>query len=313
MQTTNDANAINLSTALDILCSKCGATIEELAMWVRYGELACYDAPTLTPECQWNYHPNEPRANRSHAVWNSGNGNCRVALGTKFFNRADVNDFNPDGLTGRWITYRALISQWTKKYRQMTEADIIELIAKKAREARAKAERENWMPMPPSVEDIPPAYLPADFLPPWNLGADLQEDVPLEVCIYQLRQVEAFERAFLESDTPELSSLASGRPSASKAKIIAHFPVFSDPEKNAEWWDRQMRAAKDIPGLLDCRVGEGKKGRGGSLWRPDLVAVWLEDPGAKGKVRLRRDKARAALKKFDGYEGVADELFPPER
>ena len=65
-------------------------------------------------------------------------------------------------------------------------------------------------------------------------------------------------------------------------------------------------------GLLDCRVGKGKKGPGGSLWRPHLIAAWLVDRENTGRDWLSPGAARAALKKFPGCEEIADEHFHSE-
>jgi hypothetical protein len=64
-------------------------------------------------------------------------------------------------------------------------------------------------------------------------------------------------------------------------------------------------------GLLECRVGEGKKGRGGgSLWRPNMVAGWLLDRHDKGKEGLPAEAVHRGLKQFPGCEDIADQMFP---
>ena len=93
------------------------------------------------------------------------------------------------------------------------------------------------------------------------------------------------------------------------SQIRLNFPVDTDVDTNEEWWKEKMRDARRN-GLLVCRVGEGKKGqRGGSLWRPDLVAAWLLDRHTKGRKGLHADAIRAALKKFRGCEEAAHQLF----
>jgi hypothetical protein len=57
-------------------------------------------------------------------------------------------------------------------------------------------------------------------------------------------------------------------------QISSHFPVIANADENEMWWKNVMRDAKRY-GLKDCRCGDGKKGVGGSLWRPELVAGWL--------------------------------------
>jgi hypothetical protein len=114
-----------------------------------------------------------------------------------------------------------------------------------------------------------------------------------------------------EDDERDEPSVSPCRP-VSASQIRHNFPVIKEEDANAKWWKEKMRdAARN--GLLVCRVGEGKKGQGrGSLWRPDLVAVWLVDRHAKGRKGLPADAVRAALKKFLGCEEVADDLFPPD-
>ena len=91
--------------------------------------------------------------------------------------------------------------------------------------------------------------------------------------------------------------------------IRKNFPVIRDQDTNEKWWKEKMAEAERY-GLLDCRVGEGKKGRGGgSLWRPDMIAGWLVDRHAKGKEGLSADSVRCGLKKFPGCEDIADRMF----
>ncbi len=107
---------------------------------------------------------------------------------------------------------------------------------------------------------------------------------------------------------------STNRPPASAAEIKMHFCVFPDANKSHQWWRKMMRNASDNERLKECRVGEGRKGRGGgSLWRPDLVAGWLVDRQEKGKEGgMKTQDARKALKKFPAYSDFADHLFPSE-
>lgn len=72
-----------------------------------------------------------------------------------------------------------------------------------------------------------------------------------------------------------------------------------------------MREAKRY-GLVACRVGQGKMGPGGSLWRPDRVGGWLVDRHAAGREGMSSGAVRAALKKIPGCEDIAEELFPAD-
>lgn len=106
---------------------------------------------------------------------------------------------------------------------------------------------------------------------------------------------------------------ANLKPSVSAMQIKLHFAVINaNEDANHEWWTKMMRNASDN-GLKGCRVGRGRKGAVGSLWRPDLVAVWLvERTDKKLEGSMSKNAARAALKKFTGYEEVAEELFPKD-
>lgn len=90
--------------------------------------------------------------------------------------------------------------------------------------------------------------------------------------------------------------------------ISWHFRVIYDRDKNNAWWKQRMRDAKRN-GLLKCRVGEGRKGPGGSLWRPDMVAGWLVDRWHKKKQGLNIDEARSALLNFPGCQEMAETNF----
>lgn len=103
-----------------------------------------------------------------------------------------------------------------------------------------------------------------------------------------------------------------GPPPASAASIKMKFRVFPDSNKNHEWWTEKMRDAKRYR-LADCRVGSGRRGLGGSTWRPDLVAAWLVDRDKKGLEGMSAEYARKALEKFPGCSEIAETLFPIDR
>ncbi|WP_143071982.1 hypothetical protein [Nitrosospira briensis] len=91
-------------------------------------------------------------------------------------------------------------------------------------------------------------------------------------------------------------------------KIIQYFKVKCDPDENTEWWKDKMREA-NRNGLAGCRVGEGRKGPGGSSWRPDQIAAWLLDRHEKGHEGLSSDAAAAALRRFPGCDEAATAFF----
>ncbi len=100
---------------------------------------------------------------------------------------------------------------------------------------------------------------------------------------------------------------------ASAAEIRQRFRVLPDADKNAAWWKSRMSDARRY-GLLECRVGEGRKGQGeGTLWRPVGLAGWLVDRhNSRRSKGLDAKTVRAILKKFKGCEEAADTLFPDD-
>ena len=95
----------------------------------------------------------------------------------------------------------------------------------------------------------------------------------------------------------------------SKDEIKRFFQVLPDPNKNGKWWDKKMRNAVDCH-LDQCRVGKGKTGPGGSLWRPDLIAGWLVDRDEKNLQGLNSIRVRGMLKKFPECVELAERMFP---
>lgn len=94
------------------------------------------------------------------------------------------------------------------------------------------------------------------------------------------------------------------------AAICKHFRVIPDEAQNEKWWKAKMRAARQN-GLLDCRVGEGKKGPSSTTqWRPDLIAHWLVARYEKNGEGLSATKAGPALRHFPDCAEAADELCP---
>ena len=100
-------------------------------------------------------------------------------------------------------------------------------------------------------------------------------------------------------------------PSVIASEIRWKFTVIKPEDANEQWWKKMMRNASD-GGLKECRVGGGKKGAKGSLWRPYLIAVWLVERHDKRIAGMSKNAARTALKKFAGYEETAEEIFPKD-
>jgi hypothetical protein len=109
-------------------------------------------------------------------------------------------------------------------------------------------------------------------------------------------------------DTPSAIFKNTCQP-ASAAEIQRRFRVLPDADKNATWWKGITREAKRN-GLVKCRVGEGKPGPGGSLWRPELVAGWLADRHDKNHNGVASVKVGGMLKHFAGCEEAAENWFP---
>lgn len=120
--------------------------------------------------------------------------------------------------------------------------------------------------------------------------------------------VEEIEVSAFGNDEVEMSATTTFKPSASASEIRRQFTVIKSEDANDKWWKKMMRNASDNR-LKECRVGGGRKGAVGSLWRPDLVAGWLVDRRAKGRDGMSKEQARAALKKFPGCSEIAQEFF----
>lgn len=131
----------------------------------------------------------------------------------------------------------------------------------------------------------------------------------------ELAQMESQERQdrgdFLDEQASSSQELpTSSIAPVSAAKIILEFQVLKDFDQNDAWWKKEMRGASRND-LAPCRVGAGKKGPGGSLWRPELIAGWLIDRDEKGLGGMSARLAAAALKRFPGGEEVAERFFKP--
>lgn len=122
---------------------------------------------------------------------------------------------------------------------------------------------------------------------------------------------EEIEARGFDNDGIEKFAAINSKPSVSASDIRWKYTVIKSEDANDKWWRKMMRNASDN-GLRECRNGGGKTGRGGSLWRPDLVAGWLVDRHERNFEGMGKNAARAALKKFSEYVDIAEELFPSD-
>lgn len=132
--------------------------------------------------------------------------------------------------------------------------------------------------------------------------------VSLNIELAQMTNEERPAPTFFPANVERTIQTASPCQPANSEDISWRFRVIHDPDQNNLWWRKHMREAKRN-GLLKCRVGEGRKGPKGSLWRPDLVAGWLVDRWNKKKQGLSIDAARSALLNFPGCQEIAEMMF----
>jgi hypothetical protein len=133
----------------------------------------------------------------------------------------------------------------------------------------------------------------------------------MESGLFALSQVERIEAEDFGGDEQVDEFAAGSCPPARAWLIRKNFPVMRDAVDNDKWWKEKMSEAKRY-GLLECRVGEGKRGSGDSLWRPDMIAGWLVDRHTKGKEGLATDDARKGLMRFPGCKDIAEQMFPQD-
>lgn len=261
--------------ALRRLEERLNATPEELAAWIfmgpRHGGIAAYhNANELIPP---------PRFFFDHYM-----GDDYVApMMACWFLEDDVERFNPEE---RYITGKALIERWEKQAGIKAEAFIL-----------AKIEESRLI-------DLHPIY--------GGTRGAISDDAgfpPLETGLFVLANVEAIEAEdFRLYDKEQSHESAQPCQAVGASEIRRRFRVLSEPSANIDWWKKMMRDAKRN-GLDVCRVGEGKKGPGGSLWRPDLVAAWLVDRHAKSLQGLASAAVGGMLKHFSGCEDAAESMF----
>ncbi len=263
--------------AMKLLAKRLGATPEELAAWVWVGPedggLAAYrNANELDPPPRFYY------------CTGNDDPDYLAPLMACWFREDDISAFEP---ADRYITGKVLVERWSKHSGIQPVAFILAKIA----ESR--------------LLDIHPIYGGTQtFFPKFDSFP------PMESGLFVLAHVEAIEAEDFGVDEESEEPAVSPCQPVSAWQVWHHFAVIADAAGNEKWWKQKMADAKRY-GLLECRVGAGKKGRNaGSLWRPDMIAGWLLDRHDKGKEDLPADAVRRGLKQFPGCEDIADQMFP---
>lgn len=264
--------------AMRRLAERLAATPEELAAWIfmgpKDGGIAAYrNANELDPP---------PRFYFVHFM---GEDYLSTMMACWFL-EDDIEGFNP---VDRYITGKALIERWSKQSGLQLEAFI-----------QAKIAESRLIDLHPIYGGTRGTFSEHDTFP------------PLETGLFVLAHVEEIEAEDFgcHHKTPSGES-AHPCKAVSAAEIRRHFRVFPEQGANIDWWKKLMRGAKRN-GLGECRIGQGKTGPGGSLWRPDLVAAWLVDRHAKGREGLPSTAAGGMLKRFPGCAETAETMFPAD-
>lgn len=262
--------------AMRLLAECLEATPEELAAWVFFGPetgglVAYLNANELDPP---------PRFYYANFI---GNHDYIAPLMSCWFIAEEIASFKP---TERYLTGKALIERWSKHPDIQSEAYIL-----------AKIRESRLMDCHPIYGGTEATYSGRGSFP------------PLETGLFAISHIEEIEASDFGNDEAETSVTFNLMPSVPASDIRWKFTVIKPVDANDAWWKKMMSNASDN-GLNECRVGGGRKGPGGSLWRPDLIAVWLvERADKKLEGAMNKNSARAALKKFKGYEEAAEELF----
>ena len=267
--------------AMTLLSKRLKATPEELAAWVFMGHVdggitAFLNANELDPPPPFNY---------CLCVDSGSDFDYLSPLMGCWFREEDIARFEP---ADRYINGKALIERWSKQPAIQPEAFI-----------RAKICESRLLDMHP-ITGLTQGSNPKSGTCP-----------PIESALFVLAHVEDIEEEDFALDTAPGEFSISGCPPVGAAEIRHRFHVFKDDGANDAWWKTMMRDAKRY-GLMACRVGQGKTGPGGSLWRPDLVGGWLVDRHATGREGMSSGAVRAAIKRIPGCEEIADELFPSD-
>lgn len=263
--------------ALRRLEERLGATPEELAAWIfmgpEKGGIAAYrNANELNPP---------PRFYFAHYM---GEDYLGPMMGCWFL-AEDVHHFSP---VDRYMTGQALIERWSAQAGIVPKAFI-----------QAKIEESRLIDLHPTYGGTRGTISEDDTFP------------PLEAGLFVLAHVEGIELEDFGLDEEPVGQASNSCQAVPAARIRSCFAVMRDEDANDEWWKDKMRDAKRN-GLAECRVGRGKPGPGGSLWRPELVAAWLVDRDTKSIQGLGPSAVRHMLKRFSGCAEAAETLFPPD-
>ncbi len=129
----------------------------------------------------------------------------------------------------------------------------------------------------------------------------------VEPCAFcALAESKGFALPKLLSEALELVDAAStGTPTekpVSSSRIIRHFVVELDEQRNREWWNVRMREAKRY-GLVEARALRGQ-GKAASMWYPLRISRWLTDKG-----HMEESKVESICRKnFLSTEDIAEDL-----
>lgn len=269
--------------AMGLLVKRLGATPEELAAWVFIG----HDDGGLDAFLNANELDPPPKFSYWQCLGSDDEFDYLSPLMACWFREDDIAQFEP---AERHITGKALIERWC----QHPGIQPYAFICAKIRESR--------------LQDMHPILGLSQGTNPKDSASP-----PMEIALFKIGDVEDIEANDFgveeKSGEPTVSPCCQP---VSAWQVWHHFPVFPNADDNEKWWKEKMADAKRY-GLLECRVGEGKKGKGGgSLWRPDMIAGWLVDRHSRGKESLPADAVRRGLKQFPCCEAIADEMFPQD-
>jgi hypothetical protein len=260
-----------------LLAEKLDATPDELAAWIFLGP----DSGGIAAYLNANELPDPPRFHFDHFM-----GEDYLApMMACWFRQSEIDSFAPED---RYITGEKLIERWGELPDIRAEPFI-----------RAKIAEDRLINLHPTFGGTVGTFSDADGFP--SLAAGL----------FPLSQIEAIEVEDFDISAPPVTEQDSPCPPVEAWQIRQRFRVVRNEDQNDEWWKEKMANAERY-GLLDCRAGEGKKGRGsGSLWKPAMIAGWLVDRQEKGKEGMAAAEAGNALRQFPGCEDLAETMFPP--
>lgn len=277
-QQGNDLTYVAYPRAMKMLAQRLSATPEEVAAWVFLGQenggLCAYQ----------NTNELKPPPRFAFTHW-MGLDYLSALMGC-WFSEDEIANFQP---SERYMTGRKLIDQWRKQPNIKADAFVLAKIA----ESR--------------LQDLHPTY-------GLTRGSVPEDDTfpPIEEGLFSCIEIEAIEREDFGEDAEAATRTGDSKcEPVSAAEIIRHFVVERDADKNEAWWKDKMRGASRND-LADCRVGSGKSGPGGSMWRPELIAAWLVGRYDNRHKGMSVSQVRRTLSALPGGEEVAEVFFPSE-